>query len=94
MLSFVMVVCNGDITKMIETVSERLTWFEEWVYYFEAVWGRTHTRWGDLAAMFKISDRKTAREIFDAKCYLVLCCRSSWPLYVSHEHDKFLRKDK
>ena len=94
MLSFIMIVCNGEINIMRETASDVLTWYEEWLYYFEAVWGRTHTRWEDLAAMFKISDRKIGRKVFDSKTYLILRCRSSWPVFVSLNEDKILRKEK
>ena len=94
MLSYIMIVCNGEIDEMTKTTSQMLTWFEEWLYYFEALWGRTHTRWEDLSAMYRISDRKIARNVFDSKAYLVLCCRSSWPVYVSYEEDKTLRKEK
>ena len=94
MLAFIMIVCNGEIDTMTQTASEMLTWFEEWLYYFEALLERTHTRWEDLSAMYRISDRKIARNVFDSKSYLVLRCRSSWPTYVSYEEDKILRKEK
>jgi hypothetical protein len=45
MLAFVCAVCNGDIQKIKETHTSNFTWYEEWMLYFEAVWGRTHTTW-------------------------------------------------
>jgi hypothetical protein len=43
MLSFVSVVCGGDLTTMTCT-SSMLTWLEEWIICCEFVWGRTLLR--------------------------------------------------
>ena len=51
MLAYIVVICNGDSEKMFSSKS-RLTWFEEWFLYFEALWGRTWTRWEDLMKIF------------------------------------------
>lgn len=46
MLSYILVVCNGDINEMIKTTnSSRLTWFEEWLFFFDSVWGRSEHHW-------------------------------------------------
>ena len=44
LLSFVSVVCGGDLTSMTRT-SSILTWFEEWILCCEFVWGRTLLRY-------------------------------------------------
>ena len=44
--------------------------------------------------MFRTASMRSVYKIFDHKTYLVLCCQSSWPTYVSYEEDKALRKEK
>jgi hypothetical protein len=93
MLAYIVVICNGDLEKMFSSKS-RLTWFEEWFLYFEALWGRTWTRWEDLMNIFEVNRRVKIHEIFDEKCRIALEARSSWPRYASFEEDKKLRKEK
>jgi len=40
MLSFAIILCEGDINLLTATTSA-LTWLEEWVLYFEFAYGRT-----------------------------------------------------
>ena len=35
-----------------------LTWFEEWMLFFEMMWGKTHTRVEDLIATYHIEKNK------------------------------------
>jgi hypothetical protein len=42
MMSFIIVATDGSIAAMTTTVSS-LSWFEEWLLYFEWLWGRTAT---------------------------------------------------
>jgi hypothetical protein len=94
LINFIIVVCNGDFD-VIKSIQSKLTWYEEWFFYFEAIWGRSHTRWdGQLAERFGVVKKETLYKIFDAKACLVLRCRSSWPTYATHEEDKYLRKEK
>jgi hypothetical protein len=46
-LSYAMVVCNGDVELLLQT-SSKLTWLEEWLFYFEMKYGRTFSRWLEL----------------------------------------------
>ena len=39
LLSFVVVVCNGDLVRMMEKEGS-MTWSEEWFLYFQWEWGR------------------------------------------------------
>jgi hypothetical protein len=39
LLSFAVVVCNGDLVQMMKKESS-MTWFEEWFLYFQWEWGR------------------------------------------------------
>jgi hypothetical protein len=72
LLAYVTLICNGDIDMMcIRTTS--LTWFEEWMMYAEYIWGRTGTRWADLASSYCVSNR-TVRRCIKKKEQLVLQC--------------------
>ena len=94
MMRFIIIACNGDTTLMEETVTNELTWFEEWFLFFEVEWLRTHTRWEDTAKIFKKSNIRELRKAFDTKNLIVLACRASWPTYLSFEEDKALRDEK
>ena len=43
MMRYVILICNADLKLMMETVSNELTWFEEWCLYFEVLWLQSHT---------------------------------------------------
>lgn len=94
MLSFVLIICNGSFEEMTKRVSN-LTWYEEWFFFFEAIYGRSHTCW-DYTVMerYRVSRKAELYKIFDHKLTLVKRCRSSWPTYASYEEDKQLRKTK
>jgi hypothetical protein len=94
MICYILVVCNGDMTLMIETSSNELTWYEEWFLFFEVIWHRSVTRWIDVSNTYKYERVHILRQVFDQKAYLVKCCRASWPTYVSYEEDRKLRKVK
>jgi hypothetical protein len=70
MMSFILVVCKGDVEVMMTTTTQ-LTYFEEWLLCFIVVWGRTCTRWFLVGERFQIGET-TARRIFDAKQQMVL----------------------
>ena len=53
LLAFVIIVCNSDHDVMIEKTS-KLTWLEEWVFYFEFLWGKTLTIWQDTGVAYNI----------------------------------------
>jgi hypothetical protein len=93
MMCFVLVVCKGDIEKMIKTTTQ-LTYFEEWLLYFTVVWGRTCTRWFLTGERFGIGET-TARRIFDAKQQMMLDIREDWPKYSNFDEDiNIQRKEK
>jgi hypothetical protein len=95
MLAFICVVCNGNIEKIKATQSSTLTWYEEWLLYFEVVWGRTFTSLDKLfLERFGLGCKMTMNKIIDTKAKLVLECRKSWPTYVSMSEDEKLRKKK
>ncbi len=93
MFKFIGVICNGDIEKMTQTTSN-LTWYEEWMLFFEYLWGRTNSRIDDIAALYKCKKKQTFYDIFDPKLYLLLVTRASWPTYVTYKEDRDLRDPK
>ena len=46
LLPYVTVVCGGDIDMMITTCS-KLIWLDEWILYFEYIYGHSKNRWID-----------------------------------------------
>ena len=92
-LKYIMIVCNGNFNTMTSTKSN-FTWFEEWMLFFEMMWGKTHTRVEDLLGMYRVDRFKTLYSIIECKLDLVVKCRKSWPSYATLEEDKLLRKEK
>ena len=93
MLSYISVVCKGDLKVMFSTCSN-LTWFEEWLLYFQIIWGKPLGRWVDAKNEHSRSMRR-CRYIFDYKLRnIVLKARNDWPMYVSHTEDISLRNEK
>ena len=94
MMAFIIVVCNADKQKILCT-SSNLTWFEEWFFYFEFIWGRTLLRWEDAASVKEYGVSKfTLQTIFSSKLKMVLRCRRSWPKYARYHEDCELRKSR
>ena len=69
LVSFILIACRGDLTKMCGKVSE-LTWLEEWLLYFEYVYGRVHRRWADYEKLWNVS-RSVLRKVVWSKLELV-----------------------
>jgi hypothetical protein len=69
MLAFIAVVNEGE-KEMIERTAtcNKLTWLQEWLLYFEVVWGRSCGRWVDMEDTYGYTD-KTVRNVFDQKKY-------------------------
>jgi hypothetical protein len=65
MLSFIVIVYNGNIDLIVQTSTE-LMWIEEWMLYFEMVWGKFSLRWVAAAAWYHLSN-KQLRQAFDKK---------------------------
>ena len=47
LIEYIIVVCNSDFNR-IQRRKTVLTWFEEWVFYFEWKFGHTNVRQEDL----------------------------------------------
>ncbi|CAJ1954781.1 unnamed protein product [Cylindrotheca closterium] len=86
LLSYAIVVCGGDLDRLFKTCS-KLTWLEEWLFYFEFKYGRTTGgSWQDYEKMYKTS-QKPLGKILLKKWSLELGTRDQWPMYASHEED-------
>jgi DDE superfamily endonuclease len=92
MMGFIIILNNGNIQDIRQTVTT-LTWLEEYLVYFETVWGKNSFRWCDLEIRFKISS-KTLRTIFDNKLAKHMMCVLWWPKFTSFTEDITLRKVK
>lgn len=91
LLSFIFLVCNGDVLLM-EKTSTTMTWFEE-CFFFEMMWGRTIVRWADSSSYNHYGiHTKALREVFDRITELILKARRSFPKYASFEEDNKFRK--
>ena len=95
LLSFIIIVCNGDAKTMANSCSGILTWYEEWFFFFEFCYGRTLIRWIDAASPKNFGTYpKLLIKVFDDKLFFVLRARESWPKYAKLDEDIALRKDK
>jgi DDE superfamily endonuclease len=90
-LSFIVIICEGSIEEM-ETTTTKLTWLEEWLLYFEAIWCKHSGRWLDLQLRYNVSP-KLLRGVFDNKLNKHLRARKTWPSYVYHHEDLSIRKN-
>ena len=94
MLSYIFTVCNGEI-ELVQQRHSSLTWYEEWFFHFEFVWGRTLTRWVDAASECNLGIQpKYLLDIHRHKLQLARRTRDLWPKYASYQEDCCLRKTK
>jgi hypothetical protein len=78
MMGFIVIACNGEYETMKSTCTQ-LTWLEEWLVYFESLWGKSSQRWVDLQCKYKASPRRL-RKIFYTKTAMVKeCATIRWP---------------
>jgi DDE superfamily endonuclease len=93
MMGFIVIACNGEYETMKSTCTQ-LTWLEEWLVYFECLWGKSSQRWVDLQFKYKASPRRL-RKIFDRKTAIVIeCATIRWPRFVTFDEDIEYRKQK
>lgn len=90
MVAYIVVLNNGNMETLIETTTE-MTWFEEWMLFFERVWGKSCTRWADCRRKYHISDRCCCR-VYDVKRKISMQIRRSWPRFATQREDVTLRR--
>lgn len=89
-IAFLCVLCNGEIEAINKRVST-LTWYEEWLSYFQITWCKHVMRWQDAEYQFKTC-AKTLRHVFDTKLAIHKKIRRKWPIFVTYQEDAILRK--
>lgn len=92
MIAFICVICKADLQKVFSTKTQ-LTWYKEWVFYFQMMYGRKFRRWIDARAYYQKSVRCLKRA-FDFKLKLELQSREECPRFVTLEEDLKLRERK
>ena len=88
MLTYIAIVCNGDFDLIIQQMSV-LTWFEEWMFFFELLKGKSFD-WdsGEHEDRGYGICQKPLRKVFDNKLKIVVSCRNSWPLFALYKEDR------
>jgi hypothetical protein len=71
--------------------SSKLTWVEEWILYFETVYGHSLIRLCDYVKSYESSDN-AVRRVFRAKLEMVIEARKRWPMYASYTEDAKYRR--
>ena len=90
LLSYVMLVCDGDISTVTSRVST-LTFFEEWMLYFEFIYGKTVPSLEAARSAYDVKDPRVVRKIIKRKIEMVKESRKKWPSYATIDEDEKLR---
>jgi hypothetical protein len=56
MFAFIVILNEGEKEK-IEMTKTKLTWMQEWIIYFEVIWGRSLGRWVDFEESYGYSEK-------------------------------------
>jgi hypothetical protein len=91
MLSYIAVICDGNIEIMTKTTT-KLSWLEEWLVFYMKLWGKNTQRWVDLHVKFGVGEH-TLQRIFDIKLKMHKEKRDKWPKYATFNEDRALRKE-
>jgi hypothetical protein len=90
MMCYIMVICKGDVEKMMKKTT-LLTYFEEWLMYFQITWGKSFSIWFFVGESYNIGET-TCRRIFDEKEQMALDIREDWPKYTNFDEDIALQR--
>lgn len=89
LISFIIIVCNGDINVMKQRKT-LLSWFEEWCLFCGVAMGKNISRWRDAKEKYHVSV-PTCERAFNNKLPMVLATRLFWPMYATFEEDHLFR---
>lgn len=92
MISYIVLVCNGD-PDLVRKTSSSMTWLEEWNYFFERLYGRSLPRMVDCKIKYGLGEA-ILRKVYGKKLALVKAARARWPMYATFEEDELLRDRK
>jgi hypothetical protein len=95
MLCYTIIINKGHSTDDIinHKTTNKMTWFEEWLFFFERLWGRSIVPWSDGCYCYGVSEKLLAN-VFDDKVRFVWRTRHIWGLFVAHNKDRLLRLSK
>jgi DDE superfamily endonuclease len=71
---------------MKKKATKSLTWFEEWMCFFERLWGRSISRWSDARRKYKLSERQLT-VLFDKKVRMINNIREMWGHFATYQED-------
>lgn len=77
---------------MTKTISN-LSWFEEWMLYFEWLWGRRAVSFEVLRMNYRDLDIKKITKVYDAKLRIVNDCRERFPAFATMNEDESLKSE-
>lgn len=92
LLAYIFLISEGDVD-MIRRRNTPLTWYEEWFFFAEMIYGRSITSWWNAKDKYG-PDQRYMRCVFRQKLALVKRARQRWGYFVSYEEDVKLRKEK
>lgn len=92
LICFIILICNGDVSLMT-TTNTKLTWFEEWYFFFERIWAKANQRYCDSVRQYK-KPENSLRKVYDNKMKILLKARRMWPMYVTMKEDETLRDER
>lgn len=91
-LAFIFLICEGN-GDLIRRRSTPLTWYEEWFFFAEWIYGRSFTTLWNAKQTYG-PEEKYLRSVFRQKLALVKRARRQWGYFVTHDEDIRLRKEK
>lgn len=92
LLSYIIVLCDGKLSLMIERVS-MLTWFEEWFMMFEYFRGTTISGTRAMASIYEMH-HKSGASVLRQKMFQCINCQNKWPTYATLAEDLLLRNEQ
>ena len=76
---------------MTTTVTSSLSWFEEWLLYFEWLWGRTATSFEALKLKYGKLDQRYLTMVYDDKLRMIKECSAIYPAFATLSEDEALK---
>lgn len=92
LLALIFAICEGDVD-LIRKRCTPLTWYEEWFFFAEWIYGRSMMKWWQATKLYGPDD-ESMRAVFRQKLALVKRARRRWGYFVSYDEDIKLRKEK
>ena len=88
MMVYTIIICNGDMEKVSQR-STSMTWFEEWLMYYEWTYGQTCRRNIDMEYTWD-DHICNINPVKDDKAVIEMAALKSWPRFALFEEDSAL----